>query len=73
MKTYLLFLFAALSNCLIARSQDIIARKNGDTLNAKVLKVNPAEIEYRRTNKPGAALHTMPVTDIAFIIYENGG
>jgi hypothetical protein len=72
MKTYLLFLFVALTTSLIGRSQDVITRKNGDTINAKVLKVKPEEIEYKRHSNLTGASYILPVSDIAYITYENG-
>lgn len=56
----------------IALSQDVITKKNGETINAKVLKVNPVDIEYKLYHNEDGPLHTMPVSSITQIRYVNG-
>lgn len=52
--------------------QDVITRRNGDTLSAKVLKVNPDIVEYKRPGGMDTGSLYMPVSEIMTITYQNG-
>ena len=52
--------------------QDVIYKKNGDTLNTKVIRIEPAMVTYRRFNNPDTFLLTIAKSDINYIIYQNG-
>lgn len=52
--------------------QDKIIRTSGDTVQAKVLKVDPDEVTYKLWSYLDGPSHSMDKNDIASIIYENG-
>lgn len=53
----------------MVKGQDIIYKRNGDTLRGKVLTVSSSEIQYRRND---SMLVNVPRWDIRSITYENG-
>lgn len=59
--------------CTSARAQDIIVKKSGDTILARMVTVNTPDINYRKYNKPHGLVYTLPKWKVALIRYENGG
>ena len=53
-------------------SQDVITKKSGAEIEARILKIGPSEIEYKRFDNPDGPIFTMLKSDIATIRYENG-
>lgn len=53
-------------------SQDIITKKSGEDIEAKVLEVTQTEIKYKKTNNIDGPTFTLAKTDILMIRYENG-
>jgi hypothetical protein len=60
--------------CTVQRTfcQDIITTTNGNKINAKVLRINEHEIEYKPYNNQEGPIHTMQRSEIAVINYLNG-
>ena len=56
----------------IAMSQDLITRKDGTEIQAKILEVNTSEIKYKRYSNPDGPVFTLPISDILEVRYENG-
>ena len=54
------------------KAQDIITKKNGDDLKAKVLEVNQTEIKYKKFESPNGATYTMLKSEIMIILYADG-
>lgn len=70
MKTkILIILLIFLANFNFA--QDVIVKKSGDEINAKVTEVATTEIKYKKTDNPDV-VYTIPKTDVFMIKYANG-
>ncbi|MBQ7269601.1 MAG: hypothetical protein IJS62_07115 [Bacteroidales bacterium] len=64
----MLTLFSAVS--LFA--QDIIIKKDGSDIQAKVLEVNQNDLRYRRADNPDGPIYTISRADILLVRYSNG-
>jgi hypothetical protein len=69
MKKLLLLLFLP----IISFGQDNILLKDGEEVAAKVLRVNPKSIEYRKYSNLDGPVYTLDKADVFMIKYENGG
>lgn len=69
-KLTLLFLLIAIFTQ--ARAQDVIHKRNGDSLSAKVLRITGTDIEYRRNDIPDSFTTVIPKAEVKCIIYANG-
>jgi len=65
------FLLLMVSVCAL-KAQDLITLKSGNEINAKVVKVGTAEIEYKKSESPSGPTYTLPVKDVFMIKYQNG-
>lgn len=64
----LVFLFA----CASVFAQDVITKKNGEDIRAKVLEVSQDEVKYVEEAKPNGPTYTISKADILLITYPNG-
>lgn len=64
------FLFLLLS--FGAFAQDVLNKKNGETINAKVLEVNPDNVKYKKTDNQDGTTYTVDKKELAGITYANG-
>ena len=65
----------ALAICLSAVSvnaQDIITKKNGDEIQAKITEVGQNEIKYKRFDNLDGPVYTIGKGDVFMVKYENG-
>lgn len=69
---YLLLLGALLFGTTALMAQDVIVRKDGTTILAKVEKVGETTVEYRKWGNQEGALYTLSIANILSINYENG-
>lgn len=71
MKRFLfsLLVLAITSVCL---AQDIIVKKDGSTIQAKVLNVTQYVVEYKSFGNPNGPTYTISIMDLRCINYENG-
>lgn len=53
-------------------AQDVIVKKNGSTILAKVLEVNPSNIKYKKHSNPKGPTYTLKKSEIMAINYKNG-
>jgi len=53
-------------------AQDVITKKNGEDIQAKVLEVSKDEVRYRKFDNPDGPVFILPVSDLIMIRYENG-
>ena len=60
------------SSQLLLNAQDVITKRNGTEVQAKVLEVSSAEVKFKRFDNPSGPLYILPVSDIRMIRYENG-
>lgn len=58
--------------CITANSQDIIIKKNGDEIKAKVLEVSAIEVKYKRFESQQAATYVLEKSEIFMVKYEDG-
>lgn len=59
--------------CFLAGSaQDVIVKRDGTTILAKVLKVSPSFVEYKKASNQDGPTYAISVNDIMAINYENG-
>jgi hypothetical protein len=65
-----LFIFSV----AIARlfGQDLIIKKNGEEIKAKVKSVSSKEIEYSKTDSSGAPFYKIAKAEVLMIMYSNG-
>ena len=65
-----ILLFVLFSNALVA--QDIITKKDGEDIQAKVLEVLTSEIKYKKFDFQDGPTYTELKSNILMIRYENG-
>lgn len=65
----MLFLLCAVLHC---HAQDVIIRKSGDTVQAKVLDVNAAEVRYMKYGQTSGSSYVLLKSAIKQINYGNG-
>ena len=73
MKTLRLIAFAAM--CMAgsyALAQDLIVKKDGSVIQAKVTKVGTSEVEYKKWSNQDGPQYSIAVADILAINYQNG-
>ncbi len=70
MKNAITLVLIVLGFC--SHAQDIITKKNGEDIKAKVLEVTKTEIKYKRFESPEGAIYTMDKSDIVMIRYKDG-
>ena len=71
MKRFLIS-FVAILMTSVCVAQDIIVKKDGSTIQAKVLKVTQSEIEYKKISNPTGPSYTISTKELQCINYENG-
>ena len=69
-KIILLAIFAVIGGAVSA--QDIITKTDATEIQAKVVRVGTAEIEYKQWNNLEGPVYTVPVNEVFTIKYENG-
>ncbi|MBS1585081.1 MAG: hypothetical protein JSS82_05990 [Bacteroidetes bacterium] len=70
MKRVLLIIAALLPFAL--QAQDVITKRNGQTIRAKVLSVTPTEVSYKAEKNPDGPTFTVAKEDLLSISYEDG-
>ncbi len=71
MKQYLLLLFICLTPSYLL-AQDIITKKDGTAIEAKIIEVSPSEIKYKKFSNPDGPTFILPTHVISSIRYQNG-
>lgn len=71
MKRYLLLLLGIMI-AAIAMASDVITKKNGTTIQCKVVKIGRTEAEYRPVTNLDGPIYAIDLTEISNIKYENG-
>ena len=77
MTTLRLLLFAILFQvsswaCAQQQKQDVIIKRNGDKLSGHVTQISDKEIFYGEENMPANVFRTVPLADVAAILYGDG-
>ena len=68
----LLMLFMMTAPFTGLQAQDVIFKKNGDEIQAKVLKVTESEIEYAKWSNPKGPTYVLSLGNVFMVKYENG-
>ena len=53
-------------------AQDIITKRNGEEIAAKVLNINDKEINYIKWSNMDGPTYTIAISEVFMIKYENG-
>lgn len=61
-----------LASVMTVNAQDVITLKNGETVEAKVLKVGVNQVEYKKWANQNGPTYTAKVTNISSITYMDG-
>ena len=73
MKRILLIIVAVIiGSCLSVSAQDIITKKDGSDIQAKILEVTTSEVKYKKYSNLDGPVFTMPKSEILIVRYENG-
>ena len=70
MRIALLILFCLIS--VAASAQDVIVRRNGDEIQARVLAVSDSGIDYKKWSNQDGPTYTLSRDDVFMIKYING-
>ena len=68
MKNLTIIVAICISNFVFA--QDIIVKRNNDSLKVKIIEVNVDEIKYHFYNKPNDINHSINKSEVAVIHFE---
>lgn len=72
MKQYLLtVLCVGLCTCTVS-AQDVIVMRDGNEIQAKILKVSNSEIEYKKWSNQDGPVYSLDKSDVFMIKYTNG-
>lgn len=55
-----------------ALAQDLIVKKDGSVIQAKVTKIGTSEVEYKKWSNQDGPQYSISVADILAINYQNG-
>ena len=55
-----------------AQAQDIIHRKNGKTIAAKIVEINPDDVKYKMFDQQSGATFTIDINLVKKVVFENG-
>ena len=66
------FLFLFVSGIFSANAQDLIILRDGNTIEARVLEITPAEIRYKRFDHLDGPTYTILAVSVLSIRFENG-
>jgi hypothetical protein len=71
MKISLLSLLCCLLSWHVLQAQDIITKRTGESLKAKVLEITPTEVKYKEFERMEGPTYTVAKADIMLIQYED--
>jgi nitrogen fixation protein FixH len=72
MKKILLVLLVFIGTVIRVDAQDIITKKDGNEIRAKVIEINPDAIKYKMFENQDGPVYVLPNAEIFMIKYENG-
>jgi hypothetical protein len=70
MRTYLILAIITATN--VALSQDVITKKSGEDIKAKILEITQTEVKYKKTDNLNGPIFSLSKSEILIIRYENG-
>ncbi len=72
MKKFYICLPAILTCIFQLSAQDIITKRNGEEIEAKVAEIGDTQIKYRKYENPQGALYNIPASEVFVIRFEDG-
>ncbi len=72
MKRTIIIVVICLFTSIFLQAQDVIVKKNGDEIKAKIEEVSTTDIKYRKHDNLEGPLFYIPKTDVFMIRYEDG-
>ena len=72
MKKLFLGLFTFLLSTTLCFSQDVLTKKSGDDILAKVLEVTSTEVKYKKFDNQSGPIFTILKSELLMVRYENG-
>ncbi|NQW77703.1 MAG: hypothetical protein HQ449_00150 [Chitinophagaceae bacterium] len=72
MKKLFLGLFIFLLSTTLCFSQDVLTKKSGDDILAKVLEVTSTEVKYKKFDNQSGPIFTILKSELLMVRYENG-
>lgn len=72
MKRLIYVLLSVSASMGVANAQDLITKKNGEDVKAKVLEVTPNEVKYKLYDEPNGVTYTAKKSELLMIRYESG-
>ena len=71
-KRFVLVFVALMASAAMAQAQDLITKKDGQDIKAKVLEVSTNEVKYKLFDEPDGATYIVKKSEILMIRYESG-
>ena len=68
----LLFFLAFLTTATTLSGQDIITKKDGTDIQARILEITTSEVKYKKFSNIDGPIFTLPKSEILTVRYENG-
>lgn len=72
MKKILFIMAALVLSAATVSAQDLITKKTGEDIKAKVLEIDNNNVKYKLFEEPNGVTYTMPKSQILMIRYESG-
>ena len=72
MRKFVLIIIAVMASAAMAQAQDLITRKNGEEIKAKVLEVSSDEVKYKLYDEPEGATYIVRKSELVMIRFESG-
>jgi len=72
MKKVILILVAVIGFGFIANAQDVILKKDGSEIEAKVLEITDQQIKYKNFDFQDGPVRNINISEVFVIIYQNG-
>lgn len=72
MKKFFILIAAVVFSSALANAQDIITKKDGQDIKAKVLEVTSNEIKYNLYDEPNSTIYTIKKSEVLMIRHESG-
>ncbi|TPE43374.1 hypothetical protein [Pontibacter mangrovi] len=71
MRKVLLTVISVLTLLPCLQAQDLITKRTGEKVEAKVLEINSSEIKYKRFSHPEGPTYVVPKSEVLLITYED--
>lgn len=72
MKKFFILIAAVVFSSTLANAQDIITKKDGQDIKAKVLEVTSNDIKYNLYDEPDGTIYTIKKSEVLMIRHESG-